>query len=443
MAGIRQFHQEKGLMAEHFNEETTDIVVVGTGIHGAHMCIRIGADPFLRELQILTVDPSSEPLALWKERTGNTTMTYLRSPASHGLHPFFPSLRRFAEAGTFPRPFIPPYHRPSLTLFNRHAEEELKNAPIRRRHITGSVVDIVRRPRNGRRRPETLVTVRRPDGSNRYIAASVVVLAPGQPALNIPAPFADVLADVKDSIKERIIHIYDPRFSPALLSKARSVAVIGGGIGGTHLALTLASRGVTPDMWCRTEPETRQFDSDPCFIGPRCRGDFLQITDLDKRRELILKSRRVGSVPSDIAARREKAVSAGTMRVIRDTVDLVASKNGQIVLHGKEFTGRYDYVVLATGFGSGPPAEALIDRLATTWDLARGSKGFPAVDSSLRWRSVGSDSAAPNNREGPPIYCMGALAELELGPPARNIIGAHLGGRLIVPSLREFFSRRP
>lgn len=80
-----------------------------------------------------------------------------------------------------------------------------------------------------------------------------------------------------------------------------------------------------------------------------------------------------------------------------------------------------DRVVLATGFRGGIPSEELFSHLAESLQLPRASDGYPIVDQSLSWTDR--------------LFLSGAPAELELGPPARNIIGAHLAGRRIVPSI--------
>ncbi|MDA3951944.1 MAG: hypothetical protein PF508_22235, partial [Spirochaeta sp.] len=58
----------------------------------------------------------------------------------------------------------------------------------------------------------------------------------------------------------------------------------------------------------------------------------------------------------------------------------------------------------------------------------------PVVDADRAWKR--------EHAGAPQIFCTGGLAELELGPPARNIIGAHLAGRRIIPALREQFTAR-
>jgi hypothetical protein len=82
--------------------------------------------------------------------------------------------------------------------------------------------------------------------------------------------------------------------------------------------------------------------------------------------------------------------------------------------------------VLSTGFAPTPPAADLIAQVSTTLGALRSSGGYPVLQDDLSWL--------------PGLYVTGGLADLVLGPPARNIIGAHLARRRILPSLRKFLS---
>ena len=59
-----------------------------------------------------------------------------------------------------------------------------------------------------------------------------------------------------------------------------------------------------------------------------------------------------------------------------------------------------------------------MDQLVESAELPCASCGYPIVDRGLRWH--------------PRIYVSGPLAELELGPAARNIAGARRAGDRLV-----------
>lgn len=88
------------------------------------------------------------------------------------------------------------------------------------------------------------------------------------------------------------------------------------------------------------------------------------------------------------------------------------------------FTGRFDdgttavnaRDLLATGLDP-VPEHPFVGSLVESLSLERGADGFPILDDrTLAWqRTDGTDSS---------VYVSGALAELTVGPFARNITGA-------------------
>ena len=76
-----------------------------------------------------------------------------------------------------------------------------------------------------------------------------------------------------------------------------------------------------------------------------------------------------------------------------------------------------DQVLLATGFAKDRPGGELIDSLVESGLPVSEFDGYPVVDAALRWH--------------PRIHVSGALAELALGPSARNIAGARLAAERI------------
>ncbi len=81
-------------------------------------------------------------------------------------------------------------------------------------------------------------------------------------------------------------------------------------------------------------------------------------------------------------------------------------------------TIRADRVLLATGFPSRRPGGAWLDEAVDALRLPCAACGYPIVDRGLRWH--------------PRLLVTGALAELELGPVARNLSGAQRAGESIV-----------
>ena len=65
----------------------------------------------------------------------------------------------------------------------------------------------------------------------------------------------------------------------------------------------------------------------------------------------------------------------------------------------------------------------MVDELIASASLSVANCGYPIVDQSLRWH--------------PRIYVSGPLAELELGPVARNIAGARRAGERLVAAVQS------
>ena len=75
---------------------------------------------------------------------------------------------------------------------------------------------------------------------------------------------------------------------------------------------------------------------------------------------------------------------------------------------------------------AGPPARPLVDAAARGLGAELAPCGYPVPDAQLRWHDRGSGA----------LYVAGALAELELGPSARNLAGARLASERIVAAAR-------
>ena len=95
-----------------------------------------------------------------------------------------------------------------------------------------------------------------------------------------------------------------------------------------------------------------------------------------------------------------------------EVVNTIATEGGRRRLKlsdGSEI--EVDQVLLATGFSKNRPGGRLVEDLVQNAGLPVSNFcGYPVVDERLKWH--------------PRIHVAGGLAELELGPAARNIAGA-------------------
>ena len=383
-------------------------VVVGGGIHGVHIALRLIAEGGVDPEQLCLVDPAQELLARWRSNTEVMGMAYLRSPAVHHLGPEHLSLLRYAgkrrerSAGLFALP----YDRPALGLFNDHCAHLIRVFDLERRHRRARALECSIEAEQ--------VRVRLSDGER--IAARQVVLALGaseQPHWPDWAPREEPLVQ----------HVLAPDFSAWPEDEAESVAVVGGGISAGHVAVRLAAAGHSVQLVTRHELREHQFDSDPGWLGPKYMTRYQQTRDYVQRRATIDRARHRGSLTPELRRALRIRQQRGEIRWHQAEVE-----GAQPLSHGVRLSLRgaapleVDRALLATGFTTARPGGRLVDEMIRSADLPCAPCGYPIVDTSLRWH--------------PRVRVSGPLAELELGPSARTIAGARRAADRIVPSQR-------
>jgi pyruvate/2-oxoglutarate dehydrogenase complex dihydrolipoamide dehydrogenase (E3) component len=166
-------------------------------------------------------------------------------------------------------------------------------------------------------------------------------------------------------------------------------------------------------------------DSDPGWIGPKYQAGFQQITDYGQRRTTIQQARHRGSVPPNVAVQVRRAVKAEQLRLVQAEV-AAAHQDGQwqirLLLAAGADTLTSDRVILATGFEPQRPGGAWLGTTVTDLGLPVAPCGYPIVNQALCWADG--------------LYVLGPLAELEIGPVARNITGARQAAERISASSR-------
>ena len=223
------------------------------------------------------------------------------------------------------------------------------------------------------------------------------------------------------------MHVFDADFDPQQLEHAAAPVVIGGGVTAGQVACHAAGRsGRRVVLLTRGPLRVGQFDSAPCFIGPRCLEAFLAEPTPAARRRYIEEARYPGTMPWDVeqTLRAEDRVDI----VEQEVAGIEAAGSGneggmlRVYLRGEVQPVESDLVVLATGFEKQLPLSGIITDLARRHGLPTGPLGAPVPDRFLRWH--------------PRVLVAGVLGELEIGPAAPNIIGAHLAARRLVPFFR-------
>ncbi len=383
-------------------------IIIGGGIHGVHVAVRLLGEVGVPRESLRIVDPSERLLDRWKSCTERTGMTHLRSPAVHhlDLHPC--SLRRFAGKRRKRRSglFAFPYDRPALSLFNDHCDEILERYRLDELHVRGLVTKC----------DVDCESVRvRLEGDSELQAENV--------ALAIGASESPRWPKWAPRSEPRVQHIFASDFDGWPVAP-ETVAVVGGGISAGQVALRLLREGHQVHLVLRHAFRKHQFDSDPGWLGPKHMRGFGRVRDRNARRVMISEARHKGSLPPDVVRDLERAIDDGELRSHRETVSEVQSSSDQLTLvFGSEDSIAVDRIILATGFASKRPGGEMVDHLVADAALPCAACGYPVVDRGLRWH--------------PRVVVSGPLAELELGPAARNIAGARRAGDRIVDGLRD------
>ncbi len=392
-------------------------LIIGGGIHGTYLANLLTHLPGTEERnQVRILDPHKGLLAAWERNTVNCGMAYLRSPATHNIDRPILSLYRYARTcGELSHTaFIPPYNRPSLELFQRHCRHVIATNRLEQLHTRGRARSVKKDGRN------LVVETDGPPLRTRRL-----VLAVGMSEQPCWPPWAQALK-IEGA---RIAHVFDVDFNRREWTQNGRTIVVGGGITAVQTALKLVSttHGAV-HLLSRHALRESQYDFNPCWIGPKCLRAFYR-ADLPQRRATIDQARIAGSLPSEVLAAFNQALSANRIGFSEGRCLGAASVRGAVRLETAGGMLEADQVILATGFRSRRPGGAMIDRLIRDFDLKCNPCGYPLLGSDLRWSAS--------------IYATGPLAELQIGPCARNIVGARNAGRILLHGLGHDRRRPP
>ncbi len=372
-----------------------DWLIIGGGIHGTHLAHYLVNRKHWTADRVGILDPHPTLLHEWTVRTKNTRMAFMRSTSVHHLDILPHALNKFAQssAGRPYADFCEPYHRPSYALFQVHSQKIIEQHMLEHLHIRGRAAQLIHQ-REGWQ-------IETDQGT---LSSRRVLLAMGRTHLHWPA-WAIGLKKAGAMVR----HIFELSYAPI---PNQTTLVIGGGITAAQVALSLSGETT---LVTRNALRIAQFDSDPCWMGPKCLDGFAETPIYDQRRHMIQEGRQPGSMPRDVAKQLQIAVENGQVELVVEEVgsahfDRDAKQAVLALTTGT--TRRADQVVVATGFNKQRPGGTLVDHAIQNYGLRCSTCGFPIVDTTLCWF--------------PGLYVTGPLAELEIGASAPNIVGARL-----------------
>jgi hypothetical protein len=380
-----------------------DWLIIGGGVQGTYLSHWLAVARGVPRAKLRVLDPHEALLERWRHCTRNTGVDVLRSPFVHHLDLDAGSLQRYSRRfrANPQAEFTGPYLRPSLALFEEHSDWVLAGARLGELRVRGKARGLTRVPLGWR--------VETDAGS---LEARQIVLALGH-GENLAYPDW-----AGDSLQGRIRHVFDPEFRIESIGDEEEVAIVGGGMSAVQCALLLMKRSHrAPSVLSQHPLRVFGFDQDPCWLGPKCLGDFDRLEGFEERRLAVRVARQAGSMPQDLAARFTAAVKRGRIQRFEERVDRVEVRDGRLRIHSQGTVRVADRLILATGFQGGRPGGAWLDRVIESCELPLAPCGFPALDPHLGWV--------------PGLAVIGGLAELRLGPSARNMGGMRMAAAKI------------
>ena len=461
----------------------TPWLIVGGGIHGVHISARLLGSGVVSSVEdICIIDGHDELLHSWKGRTRGTGMEYLRSSASYHLDLDENSLRTFdhqqhqQQATTFASEhsyantkkrvknrgihkhndkkerrshFSNDYERPRLDLFNHHCDEVIAKFNLDQIHTKGFVQRI--------EPSEDYVKVQvsmADSGDMVEYHANQIVLALGNAEPSIPT-----WVDEYDLQNGMVKHLLDDNFDDDIgqnddgSSCNMNIAIVGGGITAAHKALQLARKmnrqdndGESPTIhlisrhplreqqfdthqdWMMDQAASKRSKEGGGFGLPKKQVMYQHCDCLKARRKIIAEERIPGTLTPAVYRGNnglKYAIQKGEIGWHQAYVvkkQCIEDQEGRGQMKLKLSCGesiQVNRILLATGFDKKLPGGEMIQNLIDDCGLDVSEYcGYPIVSKHLCWSER--------------VFVAGALAELELGPSARNIAGARLAAERIM-----------
>ncbi|KAF7539256.1 hypothetical protein G7Z17_g12455 [Cylindrodendrum hubeiense] len=335
------------------------------------------------------------------------------------------------------------YYTPSTSLFCDHCEkvaDRYKLGPeiIRKEsleHIDYGVVKGISID------DEKLFTITS-NQVRRY--ARTVVLAVG-PANVAKIPRIPSMPNV-ETLPQTCHSMHIERFpDPVVLERIKArrstnILVVGGGLTSAQLSDLAIRRGVTK-VWhiMRAPMLIKHFDVDLEWMGKYKNAEqarFWTADTDDERLEIIKEARGGGSITPLFHKRLKKHIATQKLELHTET-SLVDARfddnngNGKWTVQTNppiEGLPAMDYIYFATGiqtdFSSLPYLQTMLEKYPI-----EGRGGFPCVNEDLMWN------------DDVPLFMMGRMAALQLGPAAPNLGGAKVGAERIAWAIEELVPR--
>ncbi|WP_416147122.1 FAD/NAD(P)-binding protein [Salipaludibacillus sp. HK11] len=381
-------------------------VIIGGGIQGTTIAVHLLEKEVATTKDILIIDPHDHPLEKWKQMTSRISMPFLRSPFVHHISSSPFSLDQFGKKyQNQQKVFLGRYHRPKLTFFNEHCNELINHHQLEKSWLKGSVNGLTKSPEGWHVKID----------SGETIHAKHVILALGLSQ----QPFIP-----NNLIKAReqgaaVHHIFEEGLD--LQKLQHPIAIVGGGITAVHTAISLVDKYPRNVTLIKRHPfRVHSFDSDPGWLGPKNMHRFSKLTDYKQRRKSIFQARHRGSITRELYLKIKKLERNSELTIQTMNITDISCEENKILSITDDEKGvdeKASTIICCTGFEPSLPGGTWLKDLISRYSLPCAQCGYPIVSRSLMWADG--------------LFVTGALAELEIGPIARNISGAQKAASII------------
>lgn len=388
-----------------------DIAIIGAGVQALTLTTHLLQKSPKHYRKFLVFDPAGTWMSQWHQQFAAQQIPYLRSPAVHHPDPNPHQLRTFAE--TRHNELFPPYDRPGTKLFNDFCSEVIRRWHLEDKVYQAKVRQILPIQHCSRSRFQLVFE----DG--QAIIARRVVLATGSGKVQLPEWVERITADYP---LDKLSHSQQINLHQLNLTGER-ILIVGGGLTSGHLAIGAIALGATVTLMARKQLQSKIFDADPGWLGPKYLKDFHADINWYSRWQMIQQARNGGSMTPEIMLQLSQAANEGKIKINESCQ--VSSAQWQdnhwqvsCVDGGKH---KFNRIWLATGTRFNAAGHPLLKDVLKAYPTEI-VNGLPVLDKYLH---------LPKSN----FFIMGGLAALQIGPVARNIGGGKMAGRLIVPAI--------
>lgn len=384
------------------------ITIVGGGIHGVAIALRLLREMPTAAKQLAIVDRHPQPLTQWRDKTKRQGMTFLRSPAVHHISPDALGIVEYAERHNRTGELVPPYAQPSTQLFWDFCNAALTELTKHQIYYQFGVAKL-RWDTGAGPFPFRLISTDKEGFRSRC-----VILAIGaDDCAYIPPEFTQWQRQFPD----RIIHASQFSVLAGQKIPPAKIVIVGGGLTAGTLTKSLSERGHSVALIARKPLRTEQFDFPPVWLGPKALTEFASETDFRWRYNIIQQNRGEGSITPDIM---EVLIGAPNIDLYPETCirNIVSvDRKGQTQHLQVETTQgvirEVSHVILATGYQFNLRRYGFLKELITQHQIPL-IRGLPCLDDDLQLHPIQN------------LFCSGTIAQLQIGPAAGNIAGANL-----------------